>query len=49
MSKVIHCECGVVIRGATDDELVANAQEHAREAHNLELTREQALAIAQPE
>jgi predicted small metal-binding protein len=49
MGKVIACECGVTIRGATDDEIVANGQEHARSAHNLDLTRDQVLAIAQPE
>jgi predicted small metal-binding protein len=49
MGKSIACECGVTIRGTTDDELVANAQEHARTVHNLEITREQALAIAQPD
>lgn len=49
MGKFIACECGVTVRGDTDDELVVNAQEHARTAHNLEITREQALGIAQPE
>jgi len=28
---------------------VAGAQEHAREAHGLELTRDQVLALAVPE
>ena len=48
MAKVINCDCGVVVRGDTDDELVTNAQKHAREAHNMDITREQALAIAEP-
>ena len=48
MAKVINCDCGFVVRGADDDELVANAQSHAREAHGIDLTREQALAIASP-
>lgn len=48
MAKVINCDCGHVVRGETDDELVANAQKHAREAHSMEITREQALAIAEP-
>jgi hypothetical protein len=38
-----------VVRGATDDELVANAQAHARDVHNMEIGREQALALAVPE
>lgn len=49
MAKVIHCDCGYVARGQTDDELVADAQQHAREVHNMELSREQVLAMAQPE
>lgn len=48
MAKVINCECGFVVRGDTDDELVANAQAHAKDAHNMEITRDQALAIAEP-
>jgi predicted small metal-binding protein len=49
MAKVINCDCGFVVRGETDDELVTNAQQHAKEAHDMEITAEQALAIAQPE
>lgn len=48
LAKVIECPCGVVLRGATDDETVANAQQHARENHDMALTREQALAMAHP-
>jgi predicted small metal-binding protein len=46
MAKVIHCDCGYVARGDTDDDLVADAQKHAREAHDMEITREQVLAMA---
>lgn len=49
MAKKVVCECGVVIRGADDDELVANVQRHGREAHGMEVTAEQALAMAEPE
>jgi predicted small metal-binding protein len=49
MAKFILCDCGVVVRGDTDDEFVANAQAHARTVHNMEITREQALGMAQPE
>jgi predicted small metal-binding protein len=38
-----------VVRGETDDELVANVQKHAREVHDMEITREQILAMAQQE
>jgi predicted small metal-binding protein len=46
MSKVIKCPCGMVVRARDDEALVTQAQKHARDAHALELTREQALAMA---
>ena len=49
MAKIMQCDCGDVVRGDTDDELVANVQRHAREVHDMELTREQVLAMAQQE
>lgn len=33
MAKVINCDCGFVVRGETDDELIAGAEQHIREAH----------------
>jgi predicted small metal-binding protein len=48
MAMVINCDCGFVVQGADDDELVANAQAHAREVHNMEMTAEQALSLAMP-
>jgi predicted small metal-binding protein len=48
MAKVINCECGFVVRGGDDDELVTNAQQHAKDAHNMDITRDQVLAIAEP-
>jgi predicted small metal-binding protein len=48
MAKVINCECGFTVRGETDDELVANAQAHAKEVHGMDLTAEQALSLATP-
>ena len=48
MPKIINCDCGRVVRGDSDDELVAAAQKHAREAHGMELTREQVLSLAVP-
>ena len=41
----IDCECGFVVWGVTDDELVDNAQHHARAAHDIDITREQVLAL----
>ena|SRR5829696_3741619 len=45
----VQCYCRHVVRGETDDELVANVQKHAREDHDMEVTREQVLAMAQQE
>ena len=48
MAKIIKCDCGYVVRGDTDSELVDVAQRHAREVHDMELTAEQALSLAVP-
>ena len=48
MAKIIQCPCGVVIEGRDDEDVVTRAQAHAREVHQMELTREQALAMARP-
>jgi predicted small metal-binding protein len=49
MNKVITCPCGTEVRAPDEAALVAQAQRHAREAHAMELTREQVLAMARPE
>jgi predicted small metal-binding protein len=49
MNKVINCPCGFVVKGESDDQLVERAQEHARQMHQMDLSREQALAMAKPE
>jgi predicted small metal-binding protein len=46
---VINCDCGMAIRGRTDDEVVENARDHAKNKHSLTVTREQALALAERE
>lgn len=48
MQKVINCPCGFVVEAESDDQLVERAQNHARQVHQMELTREQALAMAKP-
>jgi predicted small metal-binding protein len=48
MAKLINCDCGFVVQGADDAELVRNAQAHAREVHGMEMTEEQALSLALP-
>jgi len=47
-AKVIECPCGVVLRGDSDEETIVSAQSHARENHDMDLSREQALAMARP-
>jgi predicted small metal-binding protein len=49
MQKVINCPCGFIVKADDDDKLVAKAQEHAKEVHQMELSKEQALAMARPE
>jgi predicted small metal-binding protein len=44
---VVVCECGLEVRGAEDD-VIDQVQEHGREAHNMDVTREQVLAMARP-
>ena len=46
--KQVSCDCGKVIREKTDDQLVATVQKHAKEVHQMELTREQVLSMAEP-
>jgi predicted small metal-binding protein len=45
----MKCYCGQVVRGETDNELVANVQKHARKVHDMEVTKEQVLAMSQQE
>lgn len=33
MAKLINCECGQVVRGESDNELIANAEAHIRRDH----------------
>jgi len=43
----VSCDCGWSFEGAEDD-LVEAVQEHGRTVHNMEVSREQALAMAAP-
>ena len=47
MEKEVECECGWSCRG-TEDEIVAACIDHGREAHRMNLGREQVLAAARP-
>ena len=44
---VVKCECGFEAR-APERELVPLVQKHGREAHNMDATPEQVLAMARP-
>ena len=44
----IECPCGTVLRGADEDEVVAEAQAHAKSVHDMELTDEQARSMIAP-
>ena len=48
MAKAVNCPCGETIKGDTDDELVKLVQVHGKEVHQQEVSREDALAMAQP-
>ena len=46
--QTIECPCGTVLRGKGLDEVVAEAMAHARSVHDMDLTEEQARAMARP-
>ena len=49
MTKIIKCDDGVVVRGDTESELLANARKHIAEAHPDmvgKMTDEQLLGMA---
>lgn len=47
-AKKVACDCGTVIRAESDEVLVADVQRHARQVHDMQLSREQVLAMAEP-
>jgi hypothetical protein len=46
MDTVIYCDCGFEARAADAKELVAEVQRHAREAHGMALSEDDALLVA---
>ena len=46
--KKVSCDCGKVIRAENDGQLITDVQKHAKEVHNMALTREQILSMAEP-
>ncbi len=47
MIKEAQCECGFYARG-TEEMLIPVVQTHAKETHEMEVTREQVLAQLKP-
>jgi hypothetical protein len=45
VDRVLRCHCGFEARAEGDDELIADVQRHAREAHEMVLTRDEALVL----
>jgi predicted small metal-binding protein len=44
---LVSCDCGYEARGV-EEKLVPAVQKHGRDAHNMQVTREQVLAMARP-
>lgn len=49
MTKVVRCACGLDLRDADEARLIARVQQHAREAHDLDLDEEQVRAMMEIE
>ena len=50
MAYTINCDCGFVVRGDNEDEVVTNAQNHIQDAHPDmvgKVSREDFLAMAE--
>jgi hypothetical protein len=46
VDKVLHCDCGFEARALDEEGLVAEVQGHAREAHGMALSHDEALLLA---
>jgi predicted small metal-binding protein len=47
MTKYVKCQCGVELTANSEEEIVSLIQAHGREAHNMEVSRDQALALVE--
>ncbi len=43
---MLQCDCGFKARAADEERLVAEVQRHARDAHGMALSHEEALLLA---
>ena len=46
--KRVSCDCGKVIQENDEERLVTSVQKHAKDVHNMNLSRDQVLAMAEP-
>jgi len=44
---IVRCDCGFEARG-TEEQLIPVVQKHGRDAHNMDVTPDQVLAMARP-
>lgn len=48
LAKVINCDCGYVVRGESDEELLEGARAHIRDQHpDMEVSDDQLLGMAE--
>ena len=47
--RSIKCPCGWSVTAEDDEELIRQVQQHAKEVHDQNPSREEILALAQPE
>jgi hypothetical protein len=46
VEKLLRCDCGFEARADDEDRLVAEVRRHAREAHGMSLSNDEALLLA---
>jgi predicted small metal-binding protein len=46
VDKALTCECGFEARAADEEGLIEEVRRHAREAHGMALSHDEALAIS---
>jgi hypothetical protein len=46
VDNVLHCNCGFEARAANEEGLVAEVRRHARDAHGMALSHDEALLLA---
>ena len=45
MDRVLHCDCGFEAHAADEDGLVDEVRRHARDVHDMALSRDDALVL----